>query len=429
MARRQPRVSVRAAPRFALVPPISAETENSSASHEPLLRAGLVESDNPSRAWVFRVEGPLSLPDPPGVDWRRWADLLLFLSLIALGLRLVSASRESVSGLGFLGPLLFNAGLTPFVLSLWALASGSALFRRENLVKSLFSGAVFSAGFALWQISEAGGNKSVLESLLSVDAPTLVAVFGPAFLEIGVLFFVEKAFFLDDGDEVKIEKLEQQLVEARRGMGVGLAASYFYNFLLPTASNLANGETPVDVEVSRGTFRPAVLSFSRLFVLVPRSLDESSDIKGTLRDLSQNGVLQGKPKERDVVGHRPLFGYLLPAISDNDGATAATAASDSTTSIEFFFDIPTIVSSIFYRHADVQQQRAESNLNRHDGGEAPMLDVDVSAELLDFQNSLVAMVQANGLTRERVVVVSTASAALQADDIRLIAERVRRDEP
>src|SRR5689334_20190257 len=96
------------------------------------------------------------------------------------------------------------------------------------MLKTVISGIIFTTGYSLLSLKASG--KLTLESA--------VAIVGPALFEIGALFFISKFFFLGEDDEKRIERLEQELEDARRSPGMGLALSYFYNFLLPTAVNL-----------------------------------------------------------------------------------------------------------------------------------------------------------------------------------------------
>jgi hypothetical protein len=95
---------------------------------------------------------------------------------------------------------------------------------------------------------------------------------------------------------VKVEHLQVELAEARRSPGVGLAMSYYFNFLLPTCANLAEGV--VGTEMSVGGQSARLAAGARFYVFVPRAL-EGKDLKQVLRDMQQNeGVVQVKERER-----------------------------------------------------------------------------------------------------------------------------------
>jgi hypothetical protein len=91
-----------------------------------------------------------------------------------------------------LGPVLFNAGLTPVIFSAWAICTGLGVKNRENAIKG-FTGAL-----------------SLLLGLYLRRAENLrdvVMVLGPALFEIGALFFISKMFFLGEDDEKTIADL------------------------------------------------------------------------------------------------------------------------------------------------------------------------------------------------------------------------------
>lgn len=158
---------------------------------------------------------------------------------------------------------------------------GSSMFRRQNLLKALSAAIVFSAGYSIMHYEEG----------LGWDLSSLLAIFAPACLELGVVFVISKFFFMAEDAELLVEKLEDQLAEARRSPGVGLAMSYFFNFLLPTCANLKDGVLDTSISVNN---KPTNLSAGRhFFVFVPRSL-EGVDIKQKLQMMQKNeGVAQG----------------------------------------------------------------------------------------------------------------------------------------
>jgi hypothetical protein len=176
---------------------------------------------------AFEIVQALEPPPEHRIDWEKYLDIAMFVSLIAIGYN-VTSWVTTWSWFGVFGGLLFNAGFTPFVLSLWALITGSRMFRKENLIKTQVSGALFILGYSLQSI----------EDWERLSMKELMAIIGPALFEIGALFFISKFFFLGEDDEKRIERLEKELKDARRSPGMGLALSYFYNFVLPTAVNI-----------------------------------------------------------------------------------------------------------------------------------------------------------------------------------------------
>eukprot|EP01102_Stenamoeba_stenopodia_P002361 TRINITY_DN1217_c0_g1_i1.p2 TRINITY_DN1217_c0_g1~~TRINITY_DN1217_c0_g1_i1.p2 ORF type:complete len:430 (-),score=127.21 TRINITY_DN1217_c0_g1_i1:1660-2949(-) len=333
--------------------------------------APLANADEPVAYEITRV---LEQPPSDAVDWEKYLDVALFVGLVAIGYQLTSISA-GWNWLGVFGGLLFNAGFTPFVLSLWALLTGTSMFRRENTIKTVISGAIFSIGYSLQALEEA--DRLALWELMKV--------IGPALFEIGALFFVTKFFFLGEDDEKRIERLERELEEARRSPGMGMALSYFYNFVLPTAANIRSEDekTPVDLEISRGNNVVSTLKTNKLFIFVPRDLT-GADMKVTLRNLlNDKTIIQGRPQELpEGATHRPMFVYFL-----------SWNVEEKT--CDGLFDLPTIISSIYERSKDQQE-----------------LQVNIKQEILDFQNCLFSLIAGNPVTADKVKIISIPPGAL-----------------
>lgn len=128
------------------------------------------------------------------------------------------------------------------------------------------------------------------EEGLGWDISSLTAVFAPACLELGVVFLISKFFFMAEDAELQVERLEEMLAEARRSPGVGLAMSYFFNFLVPTCANL--NDKVLDTSMTINGKLCKLTSGSHFFVFVPRALD--GDLKQKLQSMQQKeGVAQG----------------------------------------------------------------------------------------------------------------------------------------
>jgi len=227
-----------------------------------------------------------------------------------------------------------------------------------------------------------------------------IQIIGDSFFEIGALFFISKFFFLAEDTEWQIERLEKELDEARKSPGMGLALSYYYNFIVPTAANLSGpeedgGQTAIDMEVKRGEFQPFTLTRSQLLVFIPRDLD-GSDMKAFLRTITNDKkVIQGKPKEKaGKQTHRPLFVYFL----EWDEAAKTCNA---------LFDLPTVISSCYDRARDQLE-----------------FEVDIGQEILDFQNRLIDLVKSNPLTNGKVCLVSLPKTPFQFDYIKQAAAKI-----
>lgn len=338
---------------------------------------------------VFEVTGSLSEQPEDKFDWRSYLDLALFIFLSVGGIYLIYTSKDVPDSTSLFGGLFFNGGFNPLIVSTWAVFTGSVLFRKMNAIKMLSSAIIFGIGY--WLLMSAGEE----------DTARLI---GGAFFEVGALFFVSKFFFLGEDSELVIERLEKQLAEAQQSAGMGMALSYYYNFVLPTCANLRDATTPIDMEIEKGKFTTYQLEHSQLLVFVPRDLD-GSDMKAFLRDISSaKAVIQGKPLEnRDRSSHRPMFVYFFKWNTEQ-------------LTCDGLFDIPTIISSIYDRAKDQKDDKDS-------------LDFDTSKELLTFQNHLISLIKSNPLTVNHVRVISVPPLPFKLQELKNTAERVLSSEP
>jgi hypothetical protein len=317
---------------------------------------------DPAERVGFRVEGPLVPPTKRGFDWNALLDIALFSALFATGFAALYF-RNELRGAVF-GEILVNSGITPIVLATWALLSGSSMFRRQNLIKAASAGVLFSTGYTIlnWE-----GELELFEW------SGLQGIIGPALLELGFVFFIGKMFFLAEDAELQVERLENQLAAAKRSPGVGMACSYFYNFLLPTSANF-NG---IRTQFQSNNENFALVRGSRLLVFVPRTIN-AVDMKVQLREMQvSKKCFQAKPVEINPT-HRPLFVFLFER--DDEKKTCGYA-----------FDIPTVISSCWDRARDSAKPDAIDS---------------IAEEIIDFQNELQRLVSSHDITHERVSIVS-----------------------
>ena len=327
-----------------------------------------VQHDSPV-AFVVRT----SIEDPPNeeFDWNVVLDVLLFVSLFCSGAALLYF-REQL-GLGVFGGIFLNSGLTPIVLTSWTLMWGSTMFRRQNAIKAISAGIVFSTGYSLLRYD--GMEQSLFELL------------APSFLEIGLVFFISKMFFLAEDAELMVERLQTELDEAKRSPGVGMAMSYFYNFLLPTASSMSHR-----VLMSNEEYK--LEGPVQLHVFIPRDLNEN-DIKKALRDMQNEGsCFQGKPLEKENASHRPMFVFCLEK-------------DDEKRSCFGLFDVPTIISSCWDRSGHDEEKRGK-----------------IKREIIDFQNALKDLVQSNESTKNVVHLVSVPPLPLKPDALKHLIRKI-----
>lgn len=370
--------------------------------------ARLREMEELDAQTYYEVRQPiLAAPSRAGLV-AGYADWVLFTALLAVGLAMTASAVAEWSWTCDMGEMLVESGLLPLVISLWAVAVGAGNeFRRHNLIKAATAAAVLAAGVAL--LSQRSGPCD--DDSANPGADELV---GKSLFAAGVFFLISKFFMLEEDTSLRIDRLERQLAEAVASPARGLALSYFYNFVVPTAANLrrageggGDGSTPVRWEVARGQFEPRRLVTSRLLLLVPRGLAPGDDLKGALSSLARSGAAgQGQPVPREGDStHRPMFCYFLRSSPDS-------------AECDLLFDLPTIVSSIAQRAEDERSLPA---------GERPALPVDVGREIREVQNHLVTLVAGHESTRGGVVrVLSIPPLPLRPDALRSVCERVLR---
>mmetsp|Transcript_23422 Transcript_23422/g.61319 ORF Transcript_23422/g.61319 Transcript_23422/m.61319 type:complete len:456 (-) Transcript_23422:182-1549(-) len=369
---------------------------------------------------VFPVKGHLVPLKPEPFDFRDVAHPLFFVLLVIVGATLSIEDADDSEGISnVLGAILFAAGLTPAVIYSWSFFLGYGLRRTQDLLRALSSATIMAVGAGMMN---SGSGESY-------------ELFAAGLFEIGVLFFVEKFFFLAGDEEKIIKALRLELHEALRSPGTGMAMSYFYNFVLPTASCLAGDHPDIDMEKSRGVFEDYTLSTPTFFIFIPRTLD-GTDLKKALSDGTRSGMLRmGKPrppKDSDRP-HRPMFMYFLQ--SDPERGTC-----------DGMCDFPTIISSCWDRMEDRKARHVQaraSAVESPDGhiddrafsavsesrtrvnsiarlrrtarepltaslgiAEEEGLDVTIPKELRDFQNALLDLVLSNPITAQSVQIVS-----------------------
>ncbi len=133
------------------------------------------------------------------------------------------------------------------------------------------------------------------------------------------------------------------------------------------------------------------------YVFVPRDLNEI-DMKAELRRMQGpgGGAHQGKPVEAPGSSHRPFFSFYLN--KDDVNKTCG-----------FGFDIPTVISSCYDRAKRAGSPEAMENVVR---------------EIVDFQNALQELVDADPVTRKAIAIVSIPPAPFDAASLAHVARRV-----
>ncbi|CAF2232019.1 unnamed protein product [Rotaria magnacalcarata] len=348
----------------------------------PLFISDIDELQKP----IFEITSPLQPSRQRRITIKVLLDIALFVILLATGLWLFANVGRSLLLKSF-GDAFLITGIMLAILSIWLVLTGASMFRKINLLKLIAALIVLIIGLSLILM----GNK---ENQLAV---------GYALFATALLILITKFFFLIEDEQIRIERLERELKKAKQSAGMGMALSYFYNFIVPTAANIrsmAEGHTPIDMEVSRGKFEEYQLTTDQLFVIVPRDLD-GSDMKVFLKNVSSSpnpSVIQGKPKERPGNDtHRPMFVYFLewdPAKKECDG----------------LFDIPTIISACWDR-------RKHGKNDQHD-------TVNITDEIMIFQNQLLSLINEHPITYGKVRILSFPSLPFRFSDIKYVVTQL-----
>ena len=97
--------------------------------------------------------------------------------------------------MGVFGGIFVNAGIAPFILCTWTIVLGASMFRRQNMIKAICSATVFTIGLSLVRYHSSDAN---------LDVSMLLGLLAPAFLELGVVFLINKLFFMTEDAELQV---------------------------------------------------------------------------------------------------------------------------------------------------------------------------------------------------------------------------------
>jgi len=220
--------------------------------------------------------------------------------------------------------LFHDAGLTPFVLSVWALLTGSTKFKKENIIK------VFSSFFLL--------TIGIIFVISSKES--YLPMISSALIEIAALFIISRLFFLREDSELMVERLDKQLEQIQNSLPANLALSYFYSFILPLARGLNNNQLAVKLSVNNN--EEYILTKNVMTIFIPRNLNENKLKNITL---GKTGIL------KDYKSYRPLIAHFLQYHEqDEDKNNDKHENKDEDKGLKRaagMYDIPTILDSIY----------------------------------------------------------------------------------
>jgi len=295
-------------------------------------------------------EGP-----PPTWDSKRTADLMLFLTLMAMGIAYEIIIVKSYSKEGGvtteIGLVLIGAAMTPLLLSLWALIFGLGTKRSDDFTRVGITFFAYFVGVMLcsWDVDHVGQ-------------------WGSKAFYMAMMFIINQLMLIEPDPEQATQSLMTKYKQALASAGTGMALSYFYNFVLPTAQSLEAcvkaGTIRIQLEgAQRGQFSDAEfrpVTTPRLNVICPRDLPiDDGDIKKQIRTLTQakGGLKVGRLlPPQGVGGHRPMFLNFLEAPSEGG---AADSEAERTPIMSAMLDIPTIISASYDRRAGIGKTLAD----------------------------------------------------------------------
>ena len=317
---------------------------------------------------------------PPAWDPKRSADLILFFVLMAMGVAyevVIVKSFNSQAGVTKeVGLVLVGASMTPLLLSFWACvlenSNGPPLPPSRQYARALEShpcrlvfglGTKRSDDLTRVGITLFAYCFGVLMCDFDVDH---VTEWGSKAFFMAMMFIINQLMLIEPDPEVATATLMSKYKQALASAGTGMALSYFYNFVLPTAQSLeacVSADTiAIQLEgAQRGQFSDATfkpLTAPRLNVICPRDLPPTDgDIKKQIRTLTtmEGGLKVGRllpPK--GVGGHRPMFLNFVAKPTD------APPAADAQPQMSAMLDVPTIISASYDRRSGVGKTVADS---------------------------------------------------------------------
>lgn len=345
-----------------------------------------VKGDSPIRLMTEELR-PIELPN---LDGREALNIAYLTVVFAVGVVLLSV--ESALSTTLTAEILLSAGLpATFLYARW-LFLGRGTRRSYDLVRVLVPLSIL-----------------MLPGLIIASGThiSLFNVFGRSMVSAAVLVAVEKFFFLKKDEEKELSEVKQRLKIALNSPGAGMAFSYYYNFLKPiseliTTSAQDNEDGAIYVR-NLGAEKVSLAS-PFLFVIIPEALD-GRDIKVALRDaIAQNKVHRGAPGEQ-----ARLFRQLDLFFLEHDPPSQTC---------DLMFDIPTIVSSCWDRHDDLNaHEDNETNVPRYlsehvqslfkclDAKDDKRRYPNITEELHDFANMLFRLCSNNQTIRDLVKIV------------------------
>jgi len=329
-----------------------------------------------------RDEGKGCLSDPEDIQ-----DLVFFCVLLVIGLVLsiVTYGTSDFKALlaALLGENLFTAGMIPVLTVGYKLAIAqyqrdTSDFKEDNKKKVYTSLGFTIIGAIILAVDYSGNEFGVL--------------IGSTFMLTGLVYIIERLFFVQEDTERKQQRTNDQLIESKKTLSTGLATGYFYNFVKPFCTDLYNhtdcpgkgkkDDIRIPMEFGgRGNQEERMLCGSKMVnILIPRDIN-TKDLKGTYKhDLEVGGLTRG---------HHPStpWSMKVPFLKtwDSEGDDGFEAGQFCT----YIGDVPNTLSTLYHRKADVQKRR--NALPEEDRKNVP--EFNMQHEIVTFTNTLMNLIE------------------------------------
>jgi len=256
---------------------------------------------------------------------------------------------------------------------------------------------------------------------------------GSTFMLAGLVYIIERLFFVQEDTERKQQRTSDQLKEFKKTLSTGLATGYFYNFLLPFCNDLFEhkdcpGKGKKDEEIripmdfgGRGNQEERMLCGSKkINILIPRDID-TKDLKGTYkneRDIKVGGLTRG---------NHPSTPWSMKVPFLKTWESAGDDEFEEGKFCTWMFDVPSTLSALYYRKKKVEEKR--NLLSEEDRKNVP--EFNMAHEIMTFANTLMDLMKDEAKCNALVRILSIPPIALDAeiawDDVRAAVALVEKD--
>jgi len=301
-------------------------------------------------------------------DWLFLALLMVFGIVLSLFVYGGSSMNDVLAEL--LGESLFTSGMVPLLTVAYKLgiaryhnASTMNDFKTDNIKK-----ICMSLGFTI-----IGG---IMVNVFS-DLSDFGKMIGSTLLITGLIDLIQRLMFFQEDTELKAQRITNELAECKRTLSVGLATSYFYNFVKPFCDDLYENEDHrgkgrrdeeirIEMVFGRGDNAETwMLCGSKfVYILIPRDLDVA-DLKTTYHSQLKVGHFKK---------YRTPFPYRFPVLEHWLSEAGQTHFCSGVC------DVPTILTALYHRKKTLEILRRS--------GHVEVAEFNVQHEIMTFCNTL-----------------------------------------